>query len=127
MAIDQAHKQTNAVIKGESGAIDVTDDPSALRRWMVAGPEVSHLAKDANENTRYHEQTAQAQRIFFETVGKLLNATKEMGNPFQKETAELLTLDTNIIASPSAAEIIYSHFQTGESHFRAFIKGLEKR
>ena len=40
IAIDQAHEQANAVIKGEGGAIDVTEDPSALRRWVVAGPEV---------------------------------------------------------------------------------------
>ena len=64
IAIDQAHEQANAVIKGEGGAIGVTDDPSAPRRWMVAGPEVSRLAteyeivskaKDANEKVRHHE------------------------------------------------------------------------
>ena len=46
MANDQAHDQANAVIKGEGGAIGVTEDPSALRRWMVAGPEVSRLATE---------------------------------------------------------------------------------
>ena len=46
MAIDQAHEQANAVIKGEGGAFGVTEDPSALRRWMVAGPEVSRLATE---------------------------------------------------------------------------------
>ena len=43
MAIDQAIEQTNAVIKGDGGAVDVTEDASALRRWIVVGPEVSHL------------------------------------------------------------------------------------
>ena len=43
MAIDQAHEQANAVIKGDGGAIEITEDPSALRRWMVAGPAVSQL------------------------------------------------------------------------------------
>ena len=55
MAIDQAHEQANAIIKGEGGAIGVTEDPSALRRWMIAGPEVSRLASDyeiVSENTR---------------------------------------------------------------------------
>ena len=59
MAIDQAHEQANAVIKGDGGAVGVTENPSALRRWMVSGPEVSHLvaqykavsqAKDATQN-----------------------------------------------------------------------------
>ena len=77
MAIDQTHEQAIAVIKGEGGAIGVTEDPSALRRWIVAGPEVSRLAtvyeieseaKDANyENIRHHEQTARAQRQFYES------------------------------------------------------------
>jgi len=67
MAIDQAHEQANAVIKGEGGVIGVTEDPSALRIWMIAGPEVSRLAgeyeclsalRDANETERHHEQTA---------------------------------------------------------------------
>ena len=40
IAIIRAHEQANTVIKGEGSAIDVTEDPSALRRWMVAEPEV---------------------------------------------------------------------------------------
>ena len=40
MAIDQAHEQSNAVIKGDGGAIDLTEDSAALRRWMVACPEI---------------------------------------------------------------------------------------
>ncbi len=64
MDIDQAHEQANAVIKGDGGAIGVTEDPSALRRWMVAGPEVSYLvaqyesqseAKDATERNFHLE------------------------------------------------------------------------
>ena len=37
------HEQANAVIEADGGAIGVTEYPSALRRWMVAGPEVSQL------------------------------------------------------------------------------------
>jgi len=32
MAIDQAHEQANAVIKGDGGAVGITEDPSELRR-----------------------------------------------------------------------------------------------
>ena len=44
--IDHAHEQAYVVIKGEGGAIGVTEDPSALRRWMVAGSKVSRLATE---------------------------------------------------------------------------------
>ena len=61
MAFDQAHEHENTVIQSDGGAaIGLTDDPSALRRWMihVAGPDVCRLVaeyesleddKDANE------------------------------------------------------------------------------
>ena len=43
MAIDQANEQDNAIIIGDEGAIDITEDPPVLRLQMVACPEVSHL------------------------------------------------------------------------------------
>ena len=135
IAIDQAHEQANAVIKDECDAIGVTADHSALRRWMVAGPEVSlHAteyeivsgAKDANKKVRHHEQTARAQLQFFEKVGKVYRVMKEMGNHFQEESADFLTLDTKIIAAPSAGTMVTSHYQTRESRFKAFIGSLDK-
>ena len=41
--LDQAHEQNNAYVKGDGGAIGLTDNATALRRWMVAGPEVTRL------------------------------------------------------------------------------------
>ena len=38
IAIDHAHEQNNALIKGDGGAVGLTDNPRALRHWMVAGP-----------------------------------------------------------------------------------------
>lgn len=43
LALDQVLEQANAVIKDDGGAIGLTENPSALRKWMVYGPEVSHL------------------------------------------------------------------------------------
>ena len=88
LALDQAHEQANALIKGDGGAIGVTEDPSALRRWMVAGPEVSYLvaeyevlsgAKDATTSTTHHERTIPAQRVFLEKVGRLTKVLHDLG------------------------------------------------
>ena len=46
MAIDQAQEQANVIVKGEGGALAVTEDPSALQRWMVARPEVNRLTAE---------------------------------------------------------------------------------
>ena len=91
----------------------MTEDASALTRWMVAGPEVSHLvseyeaasgAKDATVNTNHHEQTVQAQRGFLEKSGKLTEVFEDMGNPFQEESSDLLSLDTKNTVQPSVPE-----------------------
>ena len=76
LALDQAHEQANATIKAEGGAIGLTEDPSALHRWMVAGPEVSCLVSlyeieaqtnETSEHTVHRDQTPQAQRNFLES------------------------------------------------------------
>ena len=101
---------------------------------MVAGPEVSRLvveyesragAKDANESVRHHDKTEHAQRTFFEKVHKLCTTVtlKEMGNPFQEETNDLLSLDTKTIATSTAAEMVISHNQNGKIRFQEIMKG----
>ena len=42
-AIDQAHEQNNASVKGDGGAVGLTENPAALRCWMVSGPEMARL------------------------------------------------------------------------------------
>ena len=46
MAIDQAHEQNNSIVKGDGGAVGLTQNPAALRRWMLAGPEITRLIQE---------------------------------------------------------------------------------
>ena len=74
MAIDQAHEQNNAAVKGKGGAVGLTQSPEALRCWMVSGPEVARMTtefeasigmcKGMNAVTRHHEQTKSIQVTF---------------------------------------------------------------
>ncbi len=134
LAIDQAHEQNNAIIKGDGGAIGLTEDPSALRRWMVAGPEVSRLVaayeaasstKDATITSSHHEQKLGTQKLFFEKVEGLSKVLQEMGNPFQEETCDLLTLDTKDFADPSSAKAVTSHHEKGKQQYQAFMEGMQ--
>ena len=54
LAIDQAHEQNNASVKGDGGAVGLTENPSALRRWMVSGPEMARVIAEfqATADTR---------------------------------------------------------------------------
>ncbi|KAG1681093.1 Atrial natriuretic peptide receptor 2 [Nymphon striatum] len=53
IAIDQAHEQNNACIKGDGGAVGLTDNPAALRRWMIAGPEVARVIKEVQHGNQH--------------------------------------------------------------------------
>ena len=45
IVIDQAHEQ-NAIVKGEGGAVGLTESPSALRCWMVSGPKIALVVNE---------------------------------------------------------------------------------
>ena len=62
IVIDQAHEQNNAMVKGEGGAADLTENPSALRWWMLS--EMARLvnefytcaAPEINPKSRFHHE-----------------------------------------------------------------------
>ena len=136
IAIDHAHEQNNAVIKGDGGAVGVTEDPAALRHWMVAGPEVTRLLadyeevsgkKEAASSVRHHEQNLTAQKTFFDKVKKLSSVMREMGNPFQEDSSDLLVLDTKDIADPATAAMVSTHHIRGKAQFKSFMEDLQRQ
>ena len=135
MALDQGHEQNNAIIKGDGGVIGLTEDPSALRRWMVAGPETSRMVAnfekaleidDDKANNLHHEQTPAAQKIFLEKVQRLTTVIDELGNPFAEETGDLLVLDSKNIADSEGVNLVATHLERGRDQYNTFISDLQK-
>ena len=130
--IDQAHEQNNACIKGDGGAVGLTDNPSALRRWMVAGPEVAgviEVFQDGNRHwkrqradTRHHDQTLSVQASFVKDVRSLVGVMEEMGNPFEEESQDVVKLHTKEIAGPAAVETVVNAKRIGQEQFEAFTR-----
>lgn len=65
--LDQAHEQFNAIVK-DGGAIGLTEKPSALRRWTIAGPEVARIITEYENilsskmgNNSHHEENIATQ------------------------------------------------------------------
>ena len=56
IALDQAHEQHNARVKGDGGAVGLTQNPAALRRWMVSGPEMARLIEEFQSSISPQEQ-----------------------------------------------------------------------
>ena len=133
IAIGQAHEQNNAVIKGDGGAVGLTEAPGTLWRWMVAGPELSRLiagyeamlgVKDTAISSKHHEQSLNAQRSFLEKAEALHTVLKEMGNSFQEDSADLLVLDTKNIADSALAVLVGTHQQRGQEQCQSFMEGM---
>ena len=40
--LDQAHEQENAKVKERGGVVGLTENPTALKRWMIVGPEFDY-------------------------------------------------------------------------------------
>ena len=134
--LDQAHGQVNACIKGDGGAVGLTDDPNALQCWMVAGPEVARaigefqaamepVCRDNTEEpleNKHHDENESWQKLFVKDVHSLTSSIEELGNPFEKASKELLTLDTKQIADISVIETVRSAYKIGKDQFDLFIK-----
>ena len=74
---------------------------------MVAVTDVSRLLPaygamsgtiDTRIDSRQHETTVGDQAAFFDTVKAMTTVLQDMGNPFQDESPDLLSLDTRIIS-----------------------------
>ena len=91
IALDQAHEQENEKIKGDGGAVGLTESAQALKRWMISGPEISRLAGEfeqsdvKEQDTRQHEQYPAVQLAFKRGVKNMCTALRDMENPFRDE------------------------------------------
>ena len=88
IAINQCHEQNNATVKDSAGgAIGLMTNPAALRRWMVAGPEVARMVDEFevlqvqshNNDNKHHDQYLGVQVSFLGEVKSLVAVFEEMG------------------------------------------------
>lgn len=132
MAIDQCHEQNNATIKESGGAVGLTDNPGALRRWMVAGPEVARMITEYEDCTLgeckrnienlHHDQRPVVQTSFVKDVRSLIATIEEMGNPFLEETPDLMVLDTRDIMDSSVGETVRKVETVGKEQYTKFVE-----
>ncbi|KAK0044996.1 Pinin [Biomphalaria pfeifferi] len=131
MALDQAHERNNAIIKGEGGAVGLTENPLALRRWMIGGSEVSKVLQDlelsfeikrSKESDQHHEQDKGFQENFKAAVCRLMNVIQETGYPFVEKSAELVTLHDNNIVDAAVHKTLSNIHKTGVAQYNKFMQ-----
>ena len=141
IAIDHAHEQNNKLVKGDGGAVGLTENASQLLRWMVSGPEMARAVNEFESsleliqceqsksiNVKHHEQTKSVQKSFVNQVKSLVDVFGEMGNPFLEQSGDLLVLDTRDIIDPNVADTVRHIEEIGKVQFQEFInERLEKK
>ena len=50
ISVNNAHEQNNAIVKGTAGVTDLMQNPKAMLRWMVAGPEIARASTEFDTN-----------------------------------------------------------------------------
>lgn len=131
VAIDQAHEQNNAAVKGDGGAVGLTENPAALRRWMVCGPEMARLigefeslveTSQKTTNLGHHEQTKSTQKAFLRDVKSLTDVIEEKGNPFLDSSGDLLNLNSRYIADQTIVDNVHNLKKLGQEQYDTFVE-----
>ncbi len=132
MPIDQAHEQNNELVKGSGGAVGLTENPTAFRKWMIAGPEQARLLKEferefiVKETKEYHhhEEGFCTQKTFREQTLSLVHAINEMSNPFLDDTPELVVLDTQNVVNESVVSTVRTVEAIGRDQYNMYHKSV---
>ena len=127
IALDQAHEHVNSEVKGEGEAVGLTENPAALRRWMVGGPEVARMIKEFEDSTpvpkyQHHEQTPATQTAFARDVLNVVASFEELGNPFPEESEDLIAVHRKDAVDETVVNTVQNVLKIGEVQFNTFVK-----
>ena len=80
LPIDQVHEQNNALVKGEGGAVGLTENPRGFQTWMLTGREQARLLKEfeagiaeESEDDLHHEERLTFQENFKKHTAVLIS------------------------------------------------------
>ena len=127
ISLDHAHEQNNKLVKGDAGAIGLTENSSQLLRRMVSGPGIAGIVNEfecsmevtkgdqgKKQDCRHHEQRKGVQKAFKKQLKSLSTAITEMGNPSQESTNDLLVLDAQDIMLSCVVETVKTSESVGQ-------------
>ena len=135
IAVDHAHEQMNAAVKGDGGVIGLTENEAALRRWLIAGPEIARIlqqwetgncelgtAVDTVDMPVHHEMKASVQSSFLKEVKGFIAKVEELGNPFLDDSGTLCGLQTKDVLEPTKAANVCMILQQAKCQYHDFVK-----
>ena len=132
IALDQPHDHNNAIVKADGGAIGITENPSALLRWITSGPQICQLIKDFDsttmssssvKNKHHHDDIPSLHKLFLKNVCQLTETIDYLENPITVDSAELVSLNSKHV---SDSQTLYEFERRGSKQYEAFRNCREK-
>ena len=130
---DQPHEQENKIVKSSGGVIGITNNPAALRRWMLSGPELArcvnefqdeYFNEDGEHKNTHHEQAHSIPATFQKQVINLAETITRMGNPFLDDFQDLVNLENRNCLDASGVMDLNVLETTGKEYYNHFAKTL---
>ncbi|CAG9823856.1 unnamed protein product [Phaedon cochleariae] len=137
IADDQLHEQNNKKIKEIGGAIGLLDNPTALLKWTVGGPDIVKMISDFEEHSsnihdgqeecdiddeelpgKHRENTKSFEERFRKHVLAIVASFQNYGNPFEGDV--LSTAVSNIRMTPDAEESVKEAKNIGNTLYNNF-------
>ena len=133
LALDHVHEQNYAIVKDDGGAVGITGNPGALRRWAVAGPEmallynnfedsVERIRKRVNEDFHHEQKRTVHVNAFMNDVKSRTDVIEEFGSPFSEESKDLLVLDTRDIVNNDVIDTLSAIEKNGKEQYESFVQ-----
>ena len=130
---DQEHEQENKIVKISGGVVGVTNNPAALRRLMLSGPELArcvnefqdgYFNEDGEHQNTHHDQAHSIQATFQKQVINLAETITRMGNPFLDDFQDLVNLENRNCLDESAVMDLNALETTGKEQYNHFAKSV---
>ena len=107
----------------------LTENPGALHRWMVSGPEMARViaefqatAEKRQKKSEFkHEQTKHTQSAFAQDVKAFSGAIRDVGNPFSEDSKDLLVLNSRDIADPAVINTVCNIDKLGQEQYDTYV------
>lgn len=131
IGLDHAHEQVNAWLKGSGGIVGITENEDALRKWLLAAPELSSMVKSfeeillpkKNDSIEHHSENRATQTAFKSDKENFKRVMVEFGNPFLEEsTSELYNIESKKVASAAVVRTVQHIEEWGVQHYENYVR-----
>ncbi|CAH1170746.1 unnamed protein product [Phaedon cochleariae] len=132
IALDHAHEQMNGLLKNDGGMIGLTENPEAMRKFVLSGPEMANMVskfEDASFNNtekkgdpnNHHNANEAAQTAFLTHKKALESVMTDLGNPFLEENEDLYDLESKKICPSSSKDTVFTIEDCGVTQYQNFV------